>query len=449
LAKRFEGGKYFTRISEPSFMMLMTFLQAHPTTALLNVIQKYFDIEIVGGTVQTMNNELKSENKKSCPFIKPNIEPIPPSELAMATPRRPHVPSSLPVPPNSDEVLMAKHDFQQKLTLASQQLDPSIPSILLCAVHTSKSVGLHCAAVTNKSETPAYACGREDSSIVVSSWLPRERGDSFNNIQTLRGHYGPIFGVDYSHDGRYLISSSEDTTVKLWDANSGDCLVKYSGHTYPVFDVSFSSVDGYFVTSSFDYTSRLWNTDRVYPLRIFTGHEDSVNVARFHPNGNYVATGSKDYTCRLWDINTGGCVRLLTGSKNPISALAFSPFGKHLASATTDGTITIWEISSGQAIRTLKEHTANITSLFYTCDSTLLASTSMDNTIKLWNVKAILSQNDSSGSINDKCLMHTQSVGPILPLHGQFTHRNCLVTIGVQYQDKLADNSIQTHFSKF
>lgn len=437
LAEKFRNNKYISRISDPSFNLLITFMQAHPTTCLMNLIQRHFSLEVFGNTVQ-VNGEQRQEGKKGPSFLKPRIDPVAELEINLPTYAisRPH---PLPPLPQSDmESSSLKSDYQQRLISAAQQLDPSPPSILLCTVHTPRHL-VQCSSLSNKSKL--YACGLDDSSVRMWSWLPAVTDhvttDSTScDSRILRGHGGPVYGLSFSTNGQYLLSSSEDTTVRLWDTNTSTCQVSYQGHCYPVWDVTFSSVDGYFVTSSYDRTARLWSTEFVYPLRIFAGHEESVEVAQFHPNGNYIATGSMDRTCRLWDINTGNCVRLYTGSKQAITALSFSPFGRQLVTASQDGTITLWDLSSTRAIRELKGHTSRVTSLTYSSDGTLLGSCGYDNTINLWNIKSILAPSTSSLSQDlISCLM----TGSTLPIHLSFTQRNCLIAIGTSH-DSYHDN---------
>jgi len=118
----------------------------------------------------------------------------------------------------------------------------------------------------------------------------------------LVGHRGPVFCADFSHDKEFLLTGSQDCTIRLWNTETALSLASYRGHSYPVWDVTFSPVGYYFASASLDTTARLWCTHRSYPLRLFAGHQSDVQCVRFHPNSNVIATGSLDKTVRLWDV---------------------------------------------------------------------------------------------------------------------------------------------------
>uniref|UniRef100_A0A8C3JE74 TATA-box binding protein associated factor 5 n=1 Tax=Calidris pygmaea TaxID=425635 RepID=A0A8C3JE74_9CHAR len=136
-----------------------------------------------------------------------------------------------------------------------------------------------------------------------------------SELKILYGHSGPVYGTSFSPDRNYLLSCSEDGTVRLWSLQTFTCLVGYKGHNYPVWDTQFSPYGYYFVSGGHDRVARLWATDHYQPLRIFAGHLADVTCTRFHPNSNYIATGSADRTVRLWDVLNGNCVRIFTGHK--------------------------------------------------------------------------------------------------------------------------------------
>ncbi|KAJ6249834.1 transcription initiation factor tfiid [Anaeramoeba flamelloides] len=203
------------------------------------------------------------------------------------------------------------------------------------------------------------------------------------------GHRGPVYSCCFSQDNKYFLTSSMDSTVRLWDSNKKECEMIFVGHNYPVWDVKFSRVGYYFVTGSFDHTARLWSTFRNYPLRVFVGHFSDVDCVDFHPNCNYVATGSSDKTARIFDIQTSRSVRIFFHEEfkkhGTISAINFSPNGKLLATGTQTGWLSVWDIGQGKAITQTQAHTKSITSLEFDKTSSMIASGSLESKIKIWN----------------------------------------------------------------
>jgi len=48
-------------------------------------------------------------------------------------------------------------------------------------------------------------------------------------LAVLRGHEGSVESVWYSPDGRRIVSSSKDDTVRVWDAATGECIEVVQG----------------------------------------------------------------------------------------------------------------------------------------------------------------------------------------------------------------------------
>ena len=69
-------------------------------------------------------------------------------------------------------------------------------------------------------------------------------------VRQLLGHEGGVQSVDYSSDGRFVVSGSGDKTVRIWDVGTGECVKTLKGHTGEVFGVSFSPNNQYVVSGS-------------------------------------------------------------------------------------------------------------------------------------------------------------------------------------------------------
>ena len=90
-----------------------------------------------------------------------------------------------------------------------------------------------------------------------------------------------------------ILSGSEDTTIKLWSAESGLNIKTFVGHTDYVTSVCFSPnylQDNLILSGSWDKTIKLWCTEITLlnkPIKTFTGHADWVTSVCFSPSIDY------------------------------------------------------------------------------------------------------------------------------------------------------------------
>ena len=82
-------------------------------------------------------------------------------------------------------------------------------------------------------------------------------GDNLCALSTLRGHTDRISDICNMREG-HVITGSWDTTVRMWDVRSGECIQILEGHTGDVFCVHLHS-SGYLLTGSGDGTVRIWD----------------------------------------------------------------------------------------------------------------------------------------------------------------------------------------------
>lgn len=215
---------------------------------------------------------------------------------------------------------------------------------------------------------------------------------SSENSRKLIGHLGPVYGVSFAPNNRFLVSALEDKTARLWLLDTYSALVLYKGHNLPLWDVKFSPLGHYFATASHDQTARLWATDHIYPLRIFAGHISDVDCVDFHPNSNYCFTGSSDKTCRMWDVQTGNCVRVFMGHTGAVNCMAVSPDGRWLASAGEDSVVNIWDCGTGRKLKSMRGHgRLLIYSLAFSRDGAVVLSGGADNSVRVWDAKLLTS----------------------------------------------------------
>ncbi|XP_023696756.1 transcription initiation factor TFIID subunit 5 isoform X2 [Paramormyrops kingsleyae] len=496
----FRTSKFVLRISRDSYQLLKRHLQERQNNQIWNIIQEHLYIDIFDGMprsksqIDSMSGSLAGEAKREANKAKvfygllkePEIE-VPlddedeeaeneegkpkkkkPKKDSMGSKSKKQDPNApqqnrIPLPELKDSDKLDKIMYMKEATKRIRLGPDNLPSICF---YTFLNAYQGLTAVDITDDSSLIAGGFADSTVRVWSVTPRklravksatdlslidkESEDVLERImdektasesKILYGHNGPVYGISFSPDRNYLLSCSEDGTVRLWSLQTFTCLVCYKGHNYPVWDVQFSPHGYYFTSGGHDRVARLWATDHYQPLRMFAGHLADITCTRFHPNSNYLATGSADRTVRLWDILNGNCNRIFTGHKGPIHSLAFSPNGKFLASGATDGRVLLWDIGRGLMIEELNGHTDTIYALKFSRDGEILASGSMDNTVRLWDaVKAFddIETDDftaatghvhlSENSLELQLGTYTSKSTPVIHLH--FTRRNLLLAAG-------------------
>ena len=264
----------------------------------------------------------------------------------------------------------------------------------------------------------------------------------------LLGHKNgfPVFDVDWTRNGRILLSAGGDGTIRLWDTQAvgpygklsdvsvqqrnnfshtvgglassslctavvpgakteslvevgGAALSVYRGHapSTPIWSVSSAPCGYYFASAGSDYTARIWATDRTAPVRVLSGHvSPSVNCVAWHPNCNYVITASDDKTCRMFDVQTGRCMRLLSGSTRGLNLVRVSPSGRYVAGSGYDGVIRLWDLGNGRLMNELKAETTPtqassysegmINAMSFSSCGGALAVAGEECTVRIWDV---------------------------------------------------------------
>ncbi|XP_054726653.1 TAF5-like RNA polymerase II p300/CBP-associated factor-associated factor 65 kDa subunit 5L [Anastrepha obliqua] len=258
--------------------------------------------------------------------------------------------------------------------------------------------------------------------------------NEYGGIQ-LRGHGAGVTDVRFSAHYPLLYSSSKDSTLRSWRADSYGCACIYRGHRYPVWCLDESPVGMYIATGSKDLTARLWSLERDFPLITYVGHTQDVECIAFHPNGNYLATGSADLSVRLWCVTSGKLMRVFSDCKQPVTNIAFSPDGKMLAAGGEELKIRIFDLAAGAQLNELKDHTATVNSISWSKSGRHLASVCRDGTLRVWDVKKLSPMNDSSsGSSTNSSSSSSTALNRAMALSS-----NCqrLVKVAFSKQDEM------------
>jgi WD40 repeat protein len=162
----------------------------------------------------------------------------------------------------------------------------------------------------------------------------------------IEGHEKQLEKVWLSPDGRKVLTSSTDFTLRLWDSENGRQLAVLHGHKREVSKADFSPDGLRILTLAGDSTARLWDANdgrQVALLRVGTGQ---TNSAEFSPDGRQIVATFTENVARIWYSDTGAVAGTLRGHRGTISSASYSPDGRRLATVSVDGTARIWDAAT-------------------------------------------------------------------------------------------------------
>jgi putative hemolysin len=148
------------------------------------------------------------------------------------------------------------------------------------------------------------------------------------------GHTSVVTSVCFSPDGKRILSGSDDNTLKVWDAQTGQEKLTLKGHTREVSSVCFSPDGKRILSGSYDKTLKVWDAQTGQEKLSLKGHAESVTSVCFSPDGKRILSGSRYSTLKVWDAQSGQEKLSLKGHAGEVTSVCFSPDGKRILSAS-------------------------------------------------------------------------------------------------------------------
>ncbi len=166
-------------------------------------------------------------------------------------------------------------------------------------------------------------------------------------LSTLTGHIGLVNAVTVTPDGKFIISGSSDTTVKVWNLNTGAEVITFTGHNSSVNAVAVTPDGKRVISGEADSTVRAWNLATGQEIQKFNGHSASVVSIAVTTDGKKVVSASN--SIKVWDLETGKEELTLKTHRNSVTAVAITSFNR-IISASHDGTIHVSSLESGKIL---------------------------------------------------------------------------------------------------
>ncbi|HYR59218.1 MAG TPA: WD40 repeat domain-containing protein, partial [Chthoniobacteraceae bacterium] len=174
-----------------------------------------------------------------------------------------------------------------------------------------------------------------------------------NEIKTLSGHNGGVFGLSFRPDGKVLASASADRTVKLWDVATGKRLDTFSQPLKEQMAVAFAPDGQTVAAGGVDNRIRVWTVsgdaqEGSNPLRLTRfAHEGAILNLSFSADGKLIASTAADRTVKIWNAADVTEQHLLEPQPDWSPGLALID-AKQVALGRLDGSLAFYDAATGQ-----------------------------------------------------------------------------------------------------
>jgi len=168
-------------------------------------------------------------------------------------------------------------------------------------------------------------------------------------INSLEGEY--IFPASYSPDEKKIVGQSvADDTVILWDANTGRIIHRLNGHNENIININFSSDGKQIISKSRDNMTILWDIENARLIH-------KIQAELISPNWKKYITKDKHGNSILKSSKNGSIIKKLGKFKGRFEHYKFSPDGERLIAWSTDyhnkdnNIAILWDTNSGEVIK--------------------------------------------------------------------------------------------------
>ena len=208
--------------------------------------------------------------------------------------------------------------------------------------------------------------------------------------QLLSGDWHSVKAVAFSPDGQHIVTSTDDKTLRTWDAKTG-ALINVMDGTGHITHISFYLDERHVMTSGWPrHGVRFWDMNTQSEIQQGISREIGMSCSVISPNGDRIASlPSGDDSVRIWSFDplADDLTRTTTHDLFLLSA-SYSPDGKYIATACTDNSVRIWDAETcSQVGNPLVGHSDRGNSASFSPDGTLIVTASDDTTVRVWNVQ--------------------------------------------------------------
>ena len=178
-----------------------------------------------------------------------------------------------------------------------------------------------------------------------------------------------------------MASGGIDKEIFLWDVASGKIIKKLQGHRDTITDLKFLPDQNFLVSGSEDRSIKIWNINTgelvrtIVELNNFADFAENIIILN---NKDFLVSGGRDSIIRIWNYKTGEKIGQIKAHYDEIRSLILLPPEDLIISGSDDGTVRVFDIETMKQLQVFEGHTGFVTSccVIIDYDSTKLVDTS-------------------------------------------------------------------------
>ncbi|KAI4189399.1 MAG: hypothetical protein L6R41_001507 [Letrouitia leprolyta] len=196
-----------------------------------------------------------------------------------------------------------------------------------------------------------------------------------------------------SPDKRWLAAASNHN-IKLYDIRSTNPtpVLTFDGHSGNVTGAAFHCEGKWMVTSSEDGTVKIWDT-RTASIQRNYNHNHPVNDVVIHPNQGELIACDRGGDVRVWDLGENKCTHQLIPEEDvSVASVTVASDGSLLCAGNNLGNVYLWHMKQNRDVTSLipvtsfQAHNAYVTRVLLSPDVRHLATCSADHNARIWAI---------------------------------------------------------------
>lgn len=207
-------------------------------------------------------------------------------------------------------------------------------------------------------------------------------------LQILQSHNDEVWLVQFSHNGKYLASASNDRSAIIWEVDeNGSVSLKHklTGHQKPISSVCWSPDDRQLLTCGVGETVRRWDVSSGECLRVYEKVGHGLISCAWFPDGKWICYGVSDRSICMCDLE-GKEIECWKGQRTlSISDLEITSDGKQIISICRETAILLLDREA--KYERMIEENQTITSFSLSKDNRYLLVNLLNQEIHLWDIK--------------------------------------------------------------